>query len=148
MIIWLLAHCVLPFAFVRHYSCHFFPSPTHKCKVQDRRKSEAILGMRHQMLWFFCSLGGWGGQCVSPGCLSGLTYSKADCSLSGCLYTISIIMGGERPLLHASQHDDTSPPASLLVESFFFFILLAHLVFPQVFLIQTISLLSLTLCVF
>lgn len=30
-------------------------------------------------------------------------------------------MGGERPVLHASQHDDTSPPASLLVESFFFF---------------------------
>lgn len=54
--------------------------------------------------------------------------------MSGCLYTISIIMGKERPLLHASQHDDTSPPASLLVESFFFFHLAGSLCFsPGVF---------------
>lgn len=62
-----------------------------------------------------CVQTGGGGQCVSPGRLSGLTfYSKADCSVTGCLYAISIIMGGrDRPLLHASQRDDTSPPASL-----------------------------------
>lgn len=71
------------------------------------------------MLWFLCRLEE-GAVCFP--CLSGsYFYSKADCSVSGCLYTISIIMGKERPLLHASQHDDTSPPASLLVESFSFF---------------------------
>lgn len=84
-----------------------------------------------------CVQTGGGGQCVSPGRLSGLTfYSKADCSVTGCLYAISIIMGGrDRPLLHASQRDDTSPPASLPVEPFFLPLLfvLAHCVFPQVF---------------
>ena len=54
--------------------------------------------------------------------VSSYFYSKADCSVSGCLYAISIIKGEERPLLHASQRDDTSPPASPRVESFFFHI--------------------------
>lgn len=59
-------------------------------------KCWTILVMRHQMLWFVCRLEE-GGQCVSPGRLSGLTfYSKADCSVTGCLYAISIIMGGKR----------------------------------------------------
>lgn len=90
-----------------------------------------------------CVQTGGGGQCVSPGRLSGLTfYSKADCSVTGCLYAISIIMGGrDRPLLHASQRDDTSPPASLPTEPFFPPSLSAgSLCFsPGVFLMLTIS---------
>lgn len=50
---------------------------------------------RRKMLGYFghetsdvvvCVQTGGGGQCVSPGRLSGLTfYSKADCSVTGCL---------------------------------------------------------------
>lgn len=98
-------------------------SITHNCKPWDRRKCLATLSMSHQMLWFLGRLEERG-QCVSPGWLSvsSYFYSKADCSVSGCLYAISIIRGEERPLLHASQRDDTSPPASPRVESFFFHI--------------------------
>ena len=91
---------------------------------------------------------GEGAVCFPWLSVSSYFYSKADCPVSGCLYAISIIKGEERPLLHASQRDDTSPPASPRVESFFFPYSWLPLFFLQVFVMQTISALSYCLCVF
>lgn len=71
-------------------------------------------------------------------------YSKADCTVSGCLYTISIIMEEEQPLPHTSPLcDDPSLPASLWL--FFFFIHYSDwLFFTRCFSMQTSSVCILT----
>lgn len=62
-------------------------------------------------------------------------YSKADCTVSGCLYTISIIKEEEQPLPHASPPPVWRPlSASQSVTFFFLSSLLRLTVFHQVFL--------------
>lgn len=87
------------------------------------------------------------GWVFSP-CLSvwSYFYSKADCSVSGCLYAISIIKGKRG--LSSMPPSMTTPLCQSAHKWIFFPILLAHSVFLQVFLIQTISALSCSLGVF
>lgn len=107
----------------------------HSCQLESRRKCESILGMRHQVLWFLSRLEE-GAVCVSPWLsVWRCFYSKADCTVSGCLYTISIRMEEEQPLPHASPPVWRPLFASQSVTFFFFFHSLLRLtVFHQVFL--------------
>lgn len=86
----------------------------HSCQLESRRKCESILSMRHQVFVVSEQTGRGGIVCFPWLSVWKDFYSKADCTVSGSLYTISIIMEGEGPLLHASPLcDNTSSPASL-----------------------------------
>lgn len=104
----------------------------HSCQLESRRKCESILSMRHQVFVVSEQTGRGGIVCFPWLSVWRNFYSKADCTVSGCLYTISIIMEGEGPLLHASPLcDNTSSPASLW--SFFFIHYSGRLFFHQVY---------------
>lgn len=76
--------------------------------------------------------GGGGSVCFPWLAVWRYFYSKADCTVSGCLYTISTIMEEEQPLPHAHPLcDDPSLPASLWL--FFLFVTQTDCFSPGVF---------------
>lgn len=96
----------------------------------EQRKCESILSMRHQV-FVVSEQTGRGGIVYFPWLSVWKNfYSKADCTVSGCLYTISIIMEGEGPLPHSSPLCDDTSSASQSVIFFFFHSLLRLAVFP------------------